>query len=168
MESLSNLDIAVRLAAAMVLGALVGLERERKHRPAGFRTLILVSMGSAAFMILGREAIALPGASPGPAQSADLTRVLQGLIGGIGFIGAGAVLHGRQSVHGLTTAAGIWVTAAIGAASGLGALGVALTLTVGTVFTLFVLDRLQVFVTGDQTATPTPPSQPKDEHPAGD
>ncbi|MCW4455114.1 MgtC/SapB family protein [Flavobacterium sp. MXW15] len=114
--------IVSRLLTAIVLGAALGLERESKGRAAGLRTHILVSMGSALFVL----APLLAGIAPG-----DVTRVMQGIVSGIGFLGAGAILKlGREErVQGLTTAAGIWMTAAIGMAAGMGMEMVALATT---------------------------------------
>jgi putative Mg2+ transporter-C (MgtC) family protein len=103
-------DLAALLAAA-VLGGLVGLEREVHHHPAGLRTHILVSLGAALFVLAGLSI----------AGNADaLTRVIQGIAAGIGFIGAGTILKltDRLEVKGLTTAASIWLAAAVGVAAG--------------------------------------------------
>lgn len=103
----------VRLLTAVVLGGLLGLERERRGRAAGLKTHILVSMGSALFVLAPLQL----GVDP-----AEVTRVMQGIVSGIGFLGAGAIIkldHG-QRVEGLTTAAGIWITSAIGMAAGMG------------------------------------------------
>jgi putative Mg2+ transporter-C (MgtC) family protein len=157
MEALSVGDIVLRLGAALALGALVGLERERKHRPAGFRTMILISLGSSGFVILGMEAIlsmatslaevGLTGATNNTQArligQAEISRVIQGLIGGIGFLGAGAVIQNKRAVRGLTTAAAVWVTAAIGAACGLGLFKLACILAVMTLFTLVVLEIVE-------------------------
>lgn len=154
MELLTIGDLAMRLGAALALGALVGLERERKHRPAGFRTMILISLGSAAFVIVGLEAIhstakSLADAGLTDAASntqgrligqAEISRILQGLIGGIGFLGAGAVIQNKRAVRGLTTAAAVWVTAAIGAACALGLFKIAGLVAVMTLFTLVILE----------------------------
>jgi len=168
MGVLSIGDIAIRLAAAVLLGGLVGLERERKHRPAGFRTMILISLGSAAFMLIGLELVAQavatmrqtieenPKLASAPLPSADLTRVLQGLLGGIGFLGAGAVIQNKKAVRGLTTAAAVWCTSAIGAASGLAMYKVAIGIAVLALFTLFVLERLE------ERYFPDPPDDARD------
>lgn len=105
--------IVVRLLTAAILGGLLGLERERKGRAAGLKTHILVSIGSALFVM----APLLSGIDPG-----DVTRVMQGIVSGIGFLGAGAIIRMDRGarVEGLTTAAGIWMTAAIGMAAGMG------------------------------------------------
>ncbi len=102
-----------RLGLATVLGALLGYQRERVHSTAGLRTHILVCLGSAFFVLASVEA---------GQTSADISRVIQGIVAGIGFLGAGTILKvsDRLQVHGLTTAASIWLTAAIGAGAGLG------------------------------------------------
>jgi putative Mg2+ transporter-C (MgtC) family protein len=148
MDELSPSQIATRVCAALVCGALVGLERERKHRPAGFRTMILIALGSCGFMLLGMETVArigidspanLPPGSPIPGQ-AEMSRIIQGLMGGIGFLGAGAVIQNKKAVRGLTTAAAVWVVAALGAACGFGLFRLALMLGSATLFTLVILD----------------------------
>ena len=105
--------VVLRLLLAALLGGLLGFERERKGKDAGVRTHMLVSMGAALFVLL---------ASQGGMEDAELSRVLQGVIAGIGFLGAGTILKAEREdkVYGLTTAAGIWLTAAIGVAAGLG------------------------------------------------
>lgn len=148
MDDLSPAQIAMRVCAALICGALVGLERERKHRPAGFRTMILISLGSCGFVLLGIETasqigrdsgfVPAPGA-PVPGQ-AEMSRVIQGLMGGIGFLGAGAVIQNKKAVRGLTTAAAVWVVAALGAACGFGLFRLALMLGSATLFTLVILD----------------------------
>lgn len=150
MNFLTDAELATRIGAALALGALVGIERERKHRPAGFRTMILISIGSAGFVLLSLESIAALGspggvAAPGfPAQGqAEISRVLQGLIGGIGFLGAGAVIQNKRAVRGITTAAAVWVVAAIGAACGLGLYHLATMLAIATLFTLVVLEFVE-------------------------
>jgi putative Mg2+ transporter-C (MgtC) family protein len=121
--------VLIRLIAATVLGAVVGIQRERAGKPAGLRTHMLVTLGTAVFVL----------ACSGVGMSSDaLSRVIQGIITGIGFIGAGSILKlsEEREIQGLTTAAGIWMTAAVGVAVGLGSLGVAL---LSTLFTLIIL-----------------------------
>jgi putative Mg2+ transporter-C (MgtC) family protein len=111
--------VVVRLVAAMLLGGMIGYERERAGRWAGLRTHILVALGSALMVLIPSEAgLGMEG----------VTRVVQGIATGIGFIGAGSILKltKRREIHGLTTAAGIWVTSAVGIAVGLGFLGPAI------------------------------------------
>ncbi len=111
--------VVIRLVAAMVLGAIIGYERERACKAAGLGTHMLVAMGSTLFVIsCGAAEMSMDG----------LSRVIQGIATGIGFIGAGAILkqQDEREIEGLTTAAGIYMTAATGVAVGLGALGLAL------------------------------------------
>jgi putative Mg2+ transporter-C (MgtC) family protein len=147
MEPLPPWELSVRIGAAVVLGGLVGLERERKHRPAGFRTMILISLGSCAFMIIAHEMITQVAPATAingvPLGQAELSRVLQGLIGGIGFLGAGAVIQNKRAVRGLTTAAAVWVTSAIGAACGMGLYVAACIVGGFTMFTLVVLEVVE-------------------------
>lgn len=114
-------DIAIRLAAAASTGAVIGINRDLAQKPIGIRTLGLVSLGAATITVATIQV-------PGMAENADaMSRVVQGLIqgvmAGISFIGAGVILRDppRQTVEGLTTAATVWVTAALGVACGLGA-----------------------------------------------
>ena len=115
--------ITVRLSVAAVLGALLGIEREAKGKAAGVRTHMLVAVSCALFVLIPQMS---------GTANADMTRVIQGVIAGIGFLGAGAIIKGRddESVRGLTTAAGIFMTAAIGIAAGLGREATALLSTI--------------------------------------
>ena len=131
------LNIATRLVAATVLGGVVGYEREREHKAAGLRTHMLVALGSALFVLAARQA---------GMSSADVSRVVQGVATGIGFVGAGTILKSTEplQVRGLTTAATVWLTSAIGMAVGMGALwlplvGVGLAMLILTV--LGMLER---------------------------
>lgn len=121
--------VLIRVIAAILLGAVLGIERERAGKPAGLRTHMIVCLGTAVVVLACTEVnMGLDG----------LSRVIQGIVTGIGFIGAGTILklNEQREIQGLTTAAGLWMTAAIGVAVGLGALGLAV---IGTVFTLLVL-----------------------------
>lgn len=140
-----------RIGAALLCGALVGIERERKQRPAGFRTMILISLGCCGFVLIGLEAvtqiaiqtpITVQPNVPIPGQ-AEISRILQGLMGGIGFVGAGAVLQRKKAVRGITTAAAVWVVAALGSACGLGLYPIAIVLGLCTLFTLIVLEIVE-------------------------
>lgn len=113
-----SVRLLVRISMAMLMGAIIGLQRERTGKPAGLRTHSLVAMGAAMFVI---------GAIESGMSSDGISRVIQGLTAGIGFIGAGAILKhtDKEEIQGLTTAAGIWATAAVGVAVGLGLLGLA-------------------------------------------
>ena len=121
--------ILIRVIAAVLLGAILGIERERAGKPAGLRTHMIVCLGTAVVVLSGIEVnMGLDG----------LSRVIQGIVTGIGFIGAGTILklNEQREIQGLTTAAGLWMTAAIGVAVGLGAVGLAV---IGTMLTLLVL-----------------------------
>jgi putative Mg2+ transporter-C (MgtC) family protein len=128
--------VLIRLIAATLLGAVVGVQRERAGKPAGLRTHMLVTLGTAVFVL----------ACSGVGMSSDgLSRVIQGIVTGIGFIGAGSILklNEERDIQGLTTAAGVWMTAAIGVAVGLGSLGVALLSTFFTLVILSLAGRLE-------------------------
>jgi len=111
--------LASRLIAAVVMGAVVGIEREQSRRAAGLRTHMLVALGATVFTLVALEA---------GATSADLATVVKGIASGIGFLGAGAILKltSDREIHGLTTAASIWLTAAVGIAIGAGYMWLAL------------------------------------------
>lgn len=121
--------VAARLVLAVVLAGLLGANRERADKPAGLRTHMLVALGSASFTSLG---FGIVSDAPQPLLHPDPSRVVQGVIGGLGFLGAGSIIkdareHGAGNVYGLTTAASIWVAGAIGVAAGMGAYAAAVT-----------------------------------------
>ncbi|MFW5779194.1 MAG: MgtC/SapB family protein [Coleofasciculus sp.] len=133
------LGIGLRLGIALLVGGIIGFEREIKDKPAGLRTHILVSFGSAFFTLIP----ILIGVAE---QSADaLPRVIQGIIGGIGFLGAGVIVQESQPqrqgyrIRGLTTAAAVWVSSALGVAAGCGLWGLSL------ISALFILLVLRLF-----------------------
>jgi putative Mg2+ transporter-C (MgtC) family protein len=134
--------VVVRLTIAMLLGAIVGVQRERSGKPAGVRTHMLVASGSALFVL-------------GPLEfgmtSDPLSRVIQGLITGIGFLGAGAILklEDKRQIEGLTTAAGIWMTAGIGLAVGIGRFSLALVSVAFAWFVLAVVKRIEHWMNRD-------------------
>jgi putative Mg2+ transporter-C (MgtC) family protein len=114
-----RLELLVKLLLATLLGGAVGLERELSGKPAGLRTNILICVGAALFTHLS-VGVALIGRTPAGQPYGDTTRIAAQIVSGIGFLGAGAILHSRGAVVGLTTAATIWVVAAIGASVGAG------------------------------------------------
>jgi putative Mg2+ transporter-C (MgtC) family protein len=129
--------VVIRLLASVILGALIGWQREASGKAAGLRTHVLVALGTTLFVL----------AASGSGMSlADVSRIIQGISAGIGFIGAGAILKltATREIEGLTTAAGIWMTAAIGVAVGLGGLGLAL---LGSVLTWLVLASIGLLET---------------------
>jgi len=128
--------VLIRLLAATLLGAIVGFERERARKPAGLRTHTLVCVGTAVFVLVCTSA----------GMSSDgLSRVIQGIVTGIGFIGAGTILkvNEEHQIKGLTTAAGVWMTAAIGVGVGLGSVGVAALSTLLAIIILAVVGSIE-------------------------
>jgi len=127
--------VIIRLVAAALLGAIVGFQRQTTRKPAGLRTHMLVSLATAAFVI---------SCSAAGMSSDGLSRVIQGIVTGIGFIGAGSILKlsEQHEIKGLTTAASVWMTAAIGVTVGLGSLGIALMITVLALIIL-ALEKLE-------------------------
>ena len=131
------IHVLIRLTASVLLGAVIGLQRERAGKPAGIKTHILATLGTTVFVL----------ACTGYGMSSDgLSRVIQGITTGIGFLGAGAILKSdeKRDVKGLTTAASIWVSAAIGVAVGLGGLGLALLATILTLIVLAIIGSLEL------------------------
>lgn len=135
---ITNVEITVRLIVALVLGGMIGLERESMGRPAGFRTHILVSVGSALIMIL--SAYGFAEAVPG---GYDPGRIAAQVVSGIGFLGAGTIMREGVNVRGLTTAASLWTVAGIGLAVGSGFYFAAILATFLVVVTLVVLNQLE-------------------------
>jgi putative Mg2+ transporter-C (MgtC) family protein len=130
------LDVLLPLGAAWLAGSLIGLERSYHGRPAGFRTHALVCVASALLMLATVHQPEWIGGLPAEAIATDPTRMAQGIMTGIGFLGAGVIFQEGVSVHGLTTAASIWITAALGILFGIGYYAPAV---VTTIITLIVL-----------------------------
>lgn len=139
-----NTDMIVRLLLASLLGGLIGLERELHGRPAGFRTHLLVSLGSCLFVVTSIEFYRLYGnfSGSGPV-GVDPARVAAQVVTGIGFLGAGAIIREGSSVRGLTTAACLWIAAAIGLSCGAGLFVVPLVVTTIALATLLLLKRVE-------------------------
>ena len=133
-------QIGLRMAAALALGFAIGLEREWRQKAAGLRTNMLVCLGSCVFLVLGLELLARPS---DPSTQIDPTRIIEGIIGGIGFLGAGSIIRSGGDVRGLTTGAAIWSSGAVGVCCGAGKIGIALLLTAAILFTLFVVGALE-------------------------
>jgi putative Mg2+ transporter-C (MgtC) family protein len=134
-------DLAVRMIIAAILGAAIGLEREIHEHPAGMRTHLLVSLGSAIFTVLsiyGFAGVGTGSVSP----TVDPTRIAAQVVSGIGFLGAGAILKYGTSIRGLTTAASLWTAAAIGMAAGAGEWIIAAVGTFIVIFSLWPLNAL--------------------------
>jgi putative Mg2+ transporter-C (MgtC) family protein len=132
----------LRLAVAAVLGALLGLERQQEGKAAGLRTHMLVALGAALFVLLPLEAVDGP---PAGEALAALSRVVQGVVTGIGFLGAGTILKlsEQREIKGLTTAASIWLTAAVGLAVGIGWVWPAVLSTVLALVILFCMEYVE-------------------------
>jgi len=131
--------VVLRLFAAMVVGGIAGIDRERAGKAAGLRTHMLVSMGAALFVLTGEL---------GGMVTGDMSRVIQGVAAGIGFIGGGAILKSAadRQIKGLTTASSIWMTAAAGVAAGLGHIGLALVAGAFSWVILSVLTRAELWL----------------------
>lgn len=128
--------VLVRLLAALAVGALIGYEREKRGKAAGLRTHMLVSMGTTLFVVAAIEW----------GMDEDATsRVIQGIVTGIGFLGAGVIMkiHESRQIRGLTTAAGVWMTAAASVAIGLGQIGLGLIAAGLAWVVLAIMDRFE-------------------------
>ena len=135
--------IAVRLVVAVILGGILGLERAHMHKPAGMRTHMLVALGAAIVVLVPQ----LTGMS-----SADLSRVIQGIVTGIGFIGGGVILKmsEQHQIVGITTAASIWLTATLGIATGTGRLGLSVAGAILGLVILAVFGRFEHVIANDK------------------
>lgn len=130
------MEEAAQVSVAFVIGAILGIEREFRSKPAGFRTMILICVGSCVYTILSKEL--------GGLSSSD--RIASNIVTGIGFIGAGVIFKEGISVNGLTTAALIWITAALGMAIGYHNYPLAIVVTIIVVIALFVLEPVHRFI----------------------
>ncbi len=113
----TELDVILRLFMAALVGAIIGLDRERAHKWAGIRTMLLVCMGAALFTIVSMFGF---GGMGNGSQVVDPARLAAGIVVGIGFLGAGVILHSEKGVVGLTTAAAVWAVASLGVTIGCG------------------------------------------------
>lgn len=147
-------SVSFHMLVAVFLGALIGIEREHAGQAAGLRTHMLVALATAMFTLL------MP-LQPG-STSADMSRVIQGIATGIGFVGAGAILKmaDQQQIRGLTTAASIWATAAAGTAVGMGRVWIAVLGSIVAWFILSKLKRIEHYVQGTSAREGHGPSSP--------
>jgi putative Mg2+ transporter-C (MgtC) family protein len=155
-----ELELAGRMALGLVLGAVIGLERELHRQPAGFRTHSLVAVGAAIFTIISAYGFV--------GSAVDPTRIAAQIVSGIGFIGAGTILQHRGNIRGLTTAASLWSVAAIGMAAGAGMVTIAVVGTVLILVVLALLDRIEEFARrrmGLTAEAPTPDEGPTEDLP---
>jgi putative Mg2+ transporter-C (MgtC) family protein len=137
--SISNGEMLLRLAAAIVFGGAIGWERELREQPAGLRTHLLVALASATFALVSLHAAQFQNYTNDGIIRYDGGRIASNIVVGIGFLGGGAILHAGMTVKGLTTAASLWLVAAIGLASGAGMTLLAATVTCLSLFALVVL-----------------------------
>ncbi len=143
MDTSFVLEICLKLGLAVVLGGLIGLEREWSKHPAGLRTHMMVCLGSAAFMLIGFYATDI---MEGTAGVIDPTRMAAGIVTGIGFLGAGAIMKEGVNVSGLTTAASIWVVAGIGLCIGVDLYAAAFVTTLLALVILVVFSRVELMI----------------------
>lgn len=145
-----DLTTVAKLLLAAFLGGMIGLEREIHGRPAGFRTHLLVSLGSCLFVVASIQFYWLFGNFSGSQPvGVDPGRVAAQVVTGIGFLGAGAIIRERFSVRGLTTAACLWLAAAIGLACGVGLFGVSLLVTLVSLVSLLLLKKIEMLLKRD-------------------
>ncbi len=149
-----DLQMIVRLLLASLLGGLIGLEREIHGRPAGFRTHLLVSLGSCLFVATSIEFYKVYGnfSGNGPV-GVDPGRVAAQVVTGIGFLGAGAIIREKASIRGLTTAACLWMAAAIGVACGTGLIMIAMVVTAIAILNLLLLKKVEYRLKRDTYST---------------
>lgn len=136
---LTTLDLAARLGLALLFGAIIGWEREIKERPAGLRTNMLVALGACGFTLVAMLLMHAAVYNREQTLGIDPLRIIAGIVGGIGFLGAGTIIQAQGSVKGVTTAASLWVNAAVGVAAGAGYYVLAALLAAATMFTLVVV-----------------------------
>ena len=150
-DAVQIIRVSIRFVTALFIGGVIGLQRELTHHAAGLRTHMLVALGTTVLVVCGSES---------GMSSADVSRIVQGIVTGIGFLGGGAILKlaSEHEIRGLTTAAGVWMTAAASVAAGLGRIGSAL---IGTALALLVLmalrrveKRLATHVLGSKESRP--------------
>jgi len=157
----SFLEAFLRLGVALLFAAIVGWERESRGRAAGLRTHLLVALGAAGFTLVGLEL------AEAAATERDVTidplRVISGIVGGVGFLGAGAIIQSRGEVYGLTTAAGLWVVAAVGVAAGAGLYEIATAMSVFAIITLAILRPIEKRLVKRYGQTTDGPKEPGSE-----
>jgi putative Mg2+ transporter-C (MgtC) family protein len=154
---ISNGALLLRIIIAIILCGLIGFERQRLHKPVGFSATILIGLGSTIFAILAVSILN----EFNPTGSVDIGRFIGQVVTGIGFLGAGALIHDRGSVHGLTAAATIWLAAAVGISVGLGYYFLAIITTIVILITLFILNYIEKFILEKQPNQEKHPDQDK-------
>lgn len=147
-DELSLLQMLARLSAAAGLAMLLGLERELRGKAAGLRSHMLVALGASAFMLIGMDILYSTGGDA-PAARIDPTRIIEGVIGGIGFLGAGSIIRSGTGIQGITTGAAIWTAGAVGVACGAGELALAAVVTALALTIVVVLGLFEHGVIGE-------------------
>lgn len=137
---MNEYDMILRLVFALLLGSLLGVERVHAGKKAGVRTLGLVSLGAALFVIISESVISQYG------YEIDPLRIASNIVTGIGFLGAGMIIMKEDHISNLTTAAGVWLAAAIGTAVGFGMFNVAITVTVLVIITFTLMWNVELFI----------------------
>lgn len=148
-----NIVEVLRILLAVVLGGVIGLERQLSGKPAGLRTNIMICLGSAVFTIIS-EQMAKPGDS--------VTRIASQIVTGVGFLGAGAIIRERGGIHGLTTAATIWLVASIGMACGAALYSLAVISTIIAIAVLIGLVKMDKFL--EESKIKHQSTKPGNEH----
>lgn len=148
-------QIVLRLGAAVLFGGIIGYERELKERPAGLRTNMMVALAAAMFTLLMNELVAEGARTAGDHIKIDTLRIIEAVIAGVAFLGAGAIFRSGGQVGGLTTGASLWMSGALGVASGAGFIALAAVAVVFAVVVLIVVGRFEAHVLNTK---PVPPS----------
>ncbi len=152
MFELSDFDIFSRIFGAILIGGIIGLEREKRKKPAGFITHMLVCVGAAIISIVqslaARDSINAVLANPELAQiiKIDVGRMTAQVVSGVGFLGAGAILRNKETVVGITTAATLWIVACLGLAIGMGYFGLAITAAILISFLLISMKKVELLI----------------------
>jgi len=157
-SGLSLGEMTLRVGLSLALGGVIGANRQLHRKPAGLRTMMLVCVGSCAAVLAG---VCCRNLNGGGMSSADISRIIQGIVGGIGFLGAGVIIHENMWAAGVTTAAAIWATAALGVGLGLGEYRLSAVVWVGVMLTLTLIGRIEYMLFKDKgqerQAEHTPP-----------
>ena len=137
-------EYLLKLFVAMVLSGIIGVERQLRRKTAGMRTHMLVCLGSLIFTLLGMDLFTreVTGFTAADSTRVDPLRIIEAIVGGLGFLGAGAIIQARGHIHGLTTATSIWTMGALGVAVGIGNYPLAISTTV---FSYLVLSTIDIF-----------------------
>lgn len=137
---MNEIEMIMRLVLALVLGAIIGIERTHAGKKAGIRTMALVSLGAALFVVISESVVGYY------SYEIDPLRVAANIVTGVGFLGAGMIIFKEDHVSNLTTAAGVWLAAAIGTAAGFGMYIVSVTVTILVIVTLTLMWNLELYL----------------------